>query len=205
MEPDINEVLEQNEKIFWQGFINRKVLIFSLIISILIIGFIGGFVFTKDTINFTSNGKPSQISGKLLGSIILIMGFCLSFYSYFSNRIQKYAITQKRILIKSGLIGRDFKSVYFEQIKEIVVDVGIIDKIFSVGTIKIDIGKTETYSTGTERHQSVKTRTMYTNLRSIDKPYEVYRYLQSVLRTNKESLYSGRADRESNPEAYNNQ
>ncbi|MBU1112160.1 MAG: hypothetical protein KJ896_05255, partial [Nanoarchaeota archaeon] len=48
----------------------------------------------------------------------------------------------------------------------------------------------------------VKTKTMYDTLLHISNPYDVYKNLQQTLSGRKESLYSGRADRESNPGAY---
>ena len=43
---------------------------------------------------------------------------------------------------------------------------------------------------------------MYTYLKHIDKPYDVYKRVQSSLSSRKESLYSGRADKENNPDKY---
>ena len=208
MDQNISNILESNEKVIWQGIVNRKVLVIFLIISLAVTFIIGGILFAQQTINYSSNGQPKQISGSIIGIAIILIGLLISLLSFFSDIVKNYAITQKRVIIKSGLIGTDFKSIYFDQIKNIVVDVGLIGKIFSVGSVKIDIGKTETYSTGGGRARSgysqgqVRTRTMYDVLKHIDTPYEVYKYLQKTLEGRKESLYSGRADRESNPEAY---
>ncbi|MBI2110622.1 PH domain-containing protein [Candidatus Woesearchaeota archaeon] len=201
MDPNISNILESNEKVVWQGIVNRKVLFTILIIS-LAVTFIIGIVFVQQTI------QPKQISGSIVGITIILIGLLISLFSFFSDIVKNYAITKKRVIIKSGLIGTDFKSIYFDQIKNIIVDVGLIGKIFGVGSVKIDIGKTETYSTGggrTSRGYSqgqIRTRTMYDVLKHIDNPYEVYKYLQKTLEGRKESLYSGRADRESNPKFY---
>lgn len=210
MDPGINNILEQKENVVWQGVINRKVIGFVFIFTIIITLIISGVLFSMETINYTSNGQPKQTSGALIGGIILAIGLLISVSTYFMNKVIEYAITKKRVIIKSGLIGTDFKSIYFDQIQNVIVDVGIIGKVFNVGTIKIDTGKTDTYSTGGGsnrgqggfRSNSVRTRTMYDFLKHIDQPYEVYKYFQSSLSNRKESLYSGRADRESNPQVY---
>ncbi|MEK6942797.1 MAG: PH domain-containing protein [Nanoarchaeota archaeon] len=192
MDADINAVLEPSEKIVWRGIINRKVLNFGLIFSLLIILSIGTYL-------IAATSFP-----KMYGAAVIALGIILSLFQFFSNRIKEYAVTQKRILIKSGLIGTDFKSIYFNEIKNLLVDVGIIGKMFSVGTVKIDVGKTQTYSTGGMRTQGggytpsqIQTRTMYDELKYIDDPYKIYKYLQSTLSGRLESLYSGRADKES--------
>jgi membrane protein YdbS with pleckstrin-like domain len=203
MNSEINKILEPKERIAWQGVISRDVLSFSFFSSLVILGIIASGFFLAGTLNFTSNGQPAQANGSVVGIGILVVGVLISAISYFADRVKEYAITKKRVIIKSGLIGTDFKSIYYDQMKNVIVNVGLIGKIFRVGTLQIDTGKTHTYSTGGRRggrysHGTVRTRTVYDNLKHITKPYEVYKHLQSSLSGRKESLYSGRADRESN-------
>jgi uncharacterized membrane protein YdbT with pleckstrin-like domain len=204
MATNIQNILEASEKVMWQGKVNRKALLFILIVLLIITFAIGIFFLTKETINYTSNGNPAQISGKIIGLVIIILGLFISLLTFFQDLVKDYAVTEKRIIIKSGIIGTDFKSIYFDQIRNIFVDVGLIGKIFKVGSIKIDIGKTETYSTS-GRSREIRTKTMYEVLKHLDSPYDVFKNVQQTLETRKETLYSGRADRESNPEAYKNQ
>jgi len=204
MENNIGNVLEANEKVVWQGKVSRKVLTFILVFSLIIIFAVGIFFLTKESVSYTSNGQPAQTSGKIIGLVVIVLGLFFSLIMFFIDIVKDYAITEKRVIIKSGIIGTDFKSIYFDQIKDVFVDVGLIGKIFKVGSIKIDVGKTRTFSTGSGNNQParIETKTMYDVLKHIDSPYEVFKNIQHTLETRKESLYSGRADRESNPEAY---
>lgn len=201
MNPSINTILEGNETVSWQGSISRGPLTFIAIIMIVITGAISGYLFSQPIINYTFNGGPAQISGSFVGLIVLVIGLLIMVFYLWTNLVKEYAITSKRVVIKSGIIGTDFKSIYFNEIKAAVVDVGLIGKIFSVGTIKIDTGKTETYSSGSQQTGSnqVRTRTMYDFLLYIDKPYDVYKTIQGSLTDRVEGLYSGRADREAHP------
>jgi uncharacterized membrane protein YdbT with pleckstrin-like domain len=203
MEQEIMAVLEPQEKVVWQEVVNRKVLIFYLVLSLIIVIGISIFFFSKETINYTSNDVPKTIAGATVGLIILIVGLLISLLSFFSNFVKKYVITNKRVLIKSGLIGNDFNSIYFTQIRSANVNVGLIDKIFSVGTLNIDTGKIETVQSGSDKNQHSRTQTAYDKLLHINNPYEVYKYFQTTLTGREESLYSGRADRENNPTTYN--
>ena len=200
----IDNILENSEHKKWEGKINRAVMAVGLIIGLIIIGGISGYFFSKDTISYTSNGVPSQIKGFYIGLPVLILGLLIVIIGFLSNLVVEYAITNKRIIIKSGLIGTDYKSIYFEQISGVVVDVGIIGKIFGTGNLKIDTGKTETYSSGGRQGNrgNIRTRTMYETLKNIDIPYDVYKLIQPSITGRRESLYSGRADRESNPQNY---
>ena len=49
----------------------------------------------------------------------------------------KYVLTDKRIIIRSGLIGIDFKIFYYSEIDSIDVKVGLLDRIFKVGDLYI--------------------------------------------------------------------
>ena len=49
----------------------------------------------------------------------------------------EYAFTNKRIIIKSGIIGIDIKSLYYSEIDSFNLKVGLIDKILKVGDIYI--------------------------------------------------------------------
>lgn len=204
MENAIANILENNEKIVWQGKVSRKVLIFILVFLLIIIFSIGAFLLSKESISYTLNGNAAQTSGKIIGLGVIVLGLVLSLIVFFQNFVENYVITEKRVIIKSGIIGTDFKSIYFDQIKNVIVDVGLIGKIFKVGSIKIDIGKTRVFSTGGGNNQTsnIDTKTMYDVLKHISKPYEVFKHVQHTLEIRKESLYSGRADKESNPEAY---
>src|SRR3989344_2716181 len=124
----IDNILERSEHKKWEGRINRKVMITSLIFGLVIVIGISMFFFAKETINYTSNGTPKQISGTLIGAGILIIGLLIVILNFFSQFVVEYAITNKRVVIKSGLIGTDYKSIYFEQINQVVVDVGLIGK-----------------------------------------------------------------------------
>lgn len=199
MNQEITTILEPQEKIVWQDIVNRKIMVFHLIISLLIIGGISYFFFSKEVISYTSNNVPKTIAGSTIALFVLFIGLTSSLFGFLSNYVKIYFITNKRAIIKSGLIGTDFNSIYFTEVRTVNVNVGLIDKIFSVGTVNIDTGKIETVNTGNKRGG---TRTAYDKLQHVSKPYEVYKYFQSTLAGRQESLYSGRADRENNPEAY---
>jgi len=195
---EIMAVLEPQEKIVWQDIVNRKVMLFHLISSWLIVAGISLFIFSQEAINYTANDVPKSIAGSTIGPIFLIGGILLSLLSFFSNFVKIYTITNKRVLIKSGLIGTDFNSIYFTEVRTVNVNVGLIDKIFSVGTINIDTGKIETVTSGSKNNAHSRTQTVCDKLLHINKPYEVYKYFQTALTGRQESLYSGRADRENN-------
>lgn len=49
----------------------------------------------------------------------------------------EYAITDKRIIIRNGLIGYNYQSVYYTDIANVMLEVGMIDSILKVGDITL--------------------------------------------------------------------
>ena len=49
----------------------------------------------------------------------------------------EYVFTDKRVIIRSGVIGIDFKTMMYEEIVSVVVKVGLFDRIFKVGDLYI--------------------------------------------------------------------
>ncbi len=54
-----------------------------------------------------------------------------------SHKNIEYVFTEKRIIIRSGIVGIDFKNIYYSDIKGVNLRVGLIDKLCKVGDIYI--------------------------------------------------------------------
>jgi hypothetical protein len=80
-----------------------------------------------------------------------------------------YALTSKRIMLRSGFWGTDFKSIDFDHIDNIEVNVNPIENAYGVGSIRV-------YSGGT----SSRGRASYDTFVGIANPYEVFKQLKQV-------------------------
>lgn len=49
----------------------------------------------------------------------------------------EYAVTDKRVIIRNGLIGYNYQSVYYTDIANVMLEVGMIDSILKVGDIAL--------------------------------------------------------------------
>ncbi|MFC1775034.1 PH domain-containing protein [Nanoarchaeota archaeon] len=78
----------------------------------------------------------------------VIFAFGVPIYNIILHRHMHYAITNKRVIIQKGVIGRDFEMVDFDKITNAEVDVGFFDQIFggNSGTIKIATAGSFTYT-----------------------------------------------------------
>ena len=151
------------------------------------------FFFSQETVQYASSNTQKAASGAMIGTVIGVGAVLMAVLSFIYNFIKQYTITNKRVIMKSGLIGTDFRSLYFTEIRSANVNVGLVGKIFSTGTIAIDTGQMVTNKNGTFPKNDY--------LSDVDAPYDVYRYFQEALSGRQEGLYSGRADRENESSA----
>lgn len=157
MSKKIEQILEKDEKILWQGGISRALLGFEIFILFLFLILL--------------------VYWQISWSFVLILLFAAVIYFAY-QLIKEFLLTNKRLILKSGLIGTDFKSVYFNEIKSIDLRVDLIDKIFSIGTININIGL---ISSGV----NIK-------LNHLDDCYLAYQKMQEISSDYKERIYAGK-------------
>lgn len=75
----------------------------------------------------------------LLGALTLIIGVGLLFwlYAWIVYRTTELAITNKRVIAKTGLIRRRTIEMFLEKIESIQVDQGVLGRIFDFGSVLI--------------------------------------------------------------------
>ena len=105
--------------------------------------------------------------------IILVFGIPL--YQFLSYKNIYYAITDKRVILQKGWIGRSFETVDFDQVTNTEVVVGVFDKIFggNSGSVLISTAGSLTYS---RQGQVSRPYTM----RTVLKPYDVYKFFEKI-------------------------
>lgn len=140
----IEDVIGSDEQILWRGkpkkrayLINAftKMLPIALIWLIFDGGFIGLMIGTMDEIP-----APVKIFMAVFFLFHLAPVWIWLSHVLTANRQHEnleYAFTQKRIIIKSGIIGIDFKNIYYSEIDSVNLRVGLVDRIEKVGDIYI--------------------------------------------------------------------
>ena len=170
---EIPQVLEPKEKVVYDGKPRYAPYIISAIFGSIIFSLILGFIAWTFLKSFTS--------AAIIGVVVFILGIILSNMAYTRTH---YAITNKRAVIQSGIIGRDFKSIDYDRMQNVSVDVGILGVIFKVGSVKIFTGELMSVNSG--RSSSIHPK--YDIFRYITAPYEVLKQLQTYLSIRKEEL-----------------
>jgi membrane protein YdbS with pleckstrin-like domain len=169
---ELDKILNKNEKVFWEGKPEfGPFMIGSIILAIIGIGCAGPFFAL-----FLFGGIVGLIAFAVtIGWLFVLIIFVVPLYNFLVYRHVYYAITNKRIILQGGLIGRDFTTVDFDQITNAEVNVGISDKLFSGNTGSIRISTAGSFTQG--KYGPVQTPYV---LRNVTDPYKVFKFFKKV-------------------------
>ena len=145
---DVHQVLTPNETLLWHSKPKKSSFIINNIIKMMPIAIIwiifdGFFIMT-----LFSTGAFSSMLFFIIPFFVLHLMPVWIWLSHMitANRKWKnthYALTDKRIIIQSGFIGMQYQSLYYKDIRNIQLKVGIIDKLLNVGDIYFDVQSSE--------------------------------------------------------------
>lgn len=85
----------------------------------------------------------------------------------------KYYVTDKRIIIQNGFFSENYQTIYYKDIKNVDLRIGLIDKMLNVGDIYFDLGQYYTTKNGT--------RSITSGFLDIENPREIYSKLQKIV------------------------
>lgn len=142
MNDDLIDVLFDGEAVLWQGkpqkfcYVLRKfgpLLPFALIWLLFDGFFIGTMIAT---------GAAKEIWWFMIlffGLHLLPVWSCIGKFiaANLEHKNIDYAITSRRLIARSGIVGLDFQSIDYADISNVRVDVSILERFFNVGTVII--------------------------------------------------------------------
>lgn len=166
----IEAVLDSEEKILWRGKPCRKSFIlsafFKMLPFVLIwILFDGGFI---AALVLTADGLPWYVY------LIIALFFLFHLVPVWfwiagiigagrRQKLEEYAFTDRRIVIKKGLISSNIESISYESVSSVNLKIGFVEKLCHVGDIYI-------FSEGNRR----------SIIEDIADPYFIYGSLQKI-------------------------
>lgn len=141
---NIEDVIGSDEQILWSGKPKKRAFLINAFTKMLPIAliwllfdgaFIGLMIGTMDEI-------PTSVKTFMA---VFFLFHLMPVWIWLSNVLTanrqhenlEYAFTNKRIIIKSGIIGIDFKNIYYSEIDSVNLRVGLVDRIEKVGDIYI--------------------------------------------------------------------
>jgi hypothetical protein len=125
------------------------------------------------TINFKSDdGSSANPFLWLFGLLPLLQGLYVFLNRLLSFSNTAYGYSNKRIMMRTGFIGTDFKTIDYDKISDIEVTVNIIERIYNVGSIRFFSGRTQTDEGNTTK--------LYDVWSAIENPYEVFKMVKQT-------------------------
>ena len=100
-----------------------------------------------------------------------------------------YAITNKRVLIQTGVIGRDFQITDFDQITNAIVNVGLFDILFGRKSGSILVSTAGTFTEVRGRHGSSSIVAAPYTLSHIPNPYEIFKFFKKISHDTKTDIH----------------
>lgn len=169
MPGELEGILDSNEKIFWRGapqylaYLLRAIPLaaFGALWCTFLIPFYWAFFTGKFPVFVWAVLGPHTLVG--VGMLTAPVWTSLT-YPYI-----EYAITSKRIIIKSGFFARDFKAVDYVNLTDVSVSVGLIGRLTNTGDIRFISGM-GIFTENTGKY----------SLAAVEKPYEVFKLLKQV-------------------------
>ena len=167
--PQFEAVKDSDEEVLWLGKPHRTAFILRGV-PFLCIGLIWGAI---DYFGFIRN-MDKKMAGFAIPFFLLHL---FPFWGSILNMIRLflvhsntcYAFTNKRLMMRSGFWGIDFKAIDYDKISDIEVNVNPIENMLGVGTIQAFSGRT-----------TDKGGRIYDKFIGIQNPYEVFKAIKET-------------------------
>lgn len=180
---EFDTIKNENETIIWVGK-PKLVPFMAQGIPLLIFGMGWGafvyFFFQKTSFlgGFEGIDRLGQMSTLIKAFLIL---YLFPVYGSVLNMLRlilvykntRYAYTNQHLMFKTGFFGIDFKVVDYDKIQNIEVNVGPLEKLFHVGTMRIFSGELS-------RSNNQGIRPIYFIFKAIDEPYDVFKAIKQI-------------------------
>ena len=113
-------------------------------------------------------------SGSVMGNIFIwfgliapLQGLYLLFKKLLTHKNLLYAYTNKRVIIRSGVFGIDYKTIDYDKIADMEINVNPFEKLHKVGSIRFFTGEIKRTDDGNKK--------VYERWEAISDPYETFK------------------------------
>ncbi len=148
---NIKEVLTQGEELLWSGRPKKSAFIINKTVTMLPIAIVWLALDLSFIIPIFSAGLFGQTWFFMipffaihLMPVWIWLGNVLTAKKKWDRT--QYAVTDRRIIIQTGLWGMNYESIFYKDISNVQLRVGLIDRLLKVGDIYFQIAKGGTQS-----------------------------------------------------------
>lgn len=124
----INANLTKEEHVVYEAHYHWSIWIGSLICA--------SFFFVP-MLNLLIEANNQDMSPAPITWVLMIIGFLILFFTYLKVVTDEFAITNQRLIIKTGVISRDTLELNLTKVETISVSQGLFGRLFGSGTISV--------------------------------------------------------------------
>ena len=134
----VEDILEKDEKILQRLKPNAKVIRLEAIFKGMPLALLWFSIDAIFIVTMFTTGAVEEAPWMIAFMVGFFALHLLPVWLYIANLIKKlagyknieYVFTDKRIIIRSGLVGIDFKSIYYTSLESVNLKVGLFDRLF---------------------------------------------------------------------------
>ena len=167
-----NPVLAAGETVLWKGKPKRSAFIATKSLTMLPIAIIWLCFDSMFIGSMLGTGSGTWLMLPFFALHLMPVWIWLGNVFTASRRWQhtNYYITNRRIILQGGYLAVNEKSLFYKDIRNVQIRVGLLDKMFGTGDILLDEGLC-----------NHKGHTLYTHLEDLEDPRQVYHRVQKTI------------------------
>ncbi len=141
---DLPNPLVAGETLIWSGKPKRLAFVLNRSLTMLPIALIWILFDGFFMVNFFGSGIGSMAVVIIPFFLFHLMPVWIWLYHVLSAgrswKNTKYYVTDRRLIIQSGFVNADITSIYYKDIRNVNLKIGLVDKMLGVGDITFDLG-----------------------------------------------------------------
>lgn len=136
----VEQTIGKDEVVLMKSHIHWLTMMPMFLTGVLLAGLAGTAIF------YILNNNENKIMA-WAGCVLLLFGIMLMFSAYLKRSRSEFAVTNKRVVIKTGIFTKDSFEMLKDKIESIAVHQNFVGNMFGYGTISIKGtgGSTETF------------------------------------------------------------
>ena len=136
----VEQTIGKDEVVLMKSHIHWLTMMPMFLTGVLLAGLAGTAIF------YILNNNENKIMA-WAGCVLLLFGIMLMFSAYLKRSRSEFAVTNKRVVIKTGIFTKDTFEMLKDKIESIAVHQNFVGNMFGYGTISIKGtgGSTETF------------------------------------------------------------
>jgi uncharacterized membrane protein YdbT with pleckstrin-like domain len=129
----IDNNLIEGETVIYEARLHWVLFLKPMILSLIFVTIaVALFYFANDSID-----SGNTLLMQRIGGVLILLALIPVVVGVFRRRAREYAVTNKRVVMQTGIVGRQTEEVFLNKIESIGVDQNVLGRMLGYGTVTI--------------------------------------------------------------------